>query len=66
MAAVEPRIRLVRPARNLGMAGNANFAVEQSSQPYVAILHHDDLYRRDMLERWVVIPRWSNSAVRFG
>jgi GT2 family glycosyltransferase len=34
------------------MADNANFAVAQSTRPYIALLHHDDVYRRDMLERW--------------
>lgn len=46
------RIRLLRPENNLGMAGNANFAVAQMGQKYIALLHHDDIYREDMLAEW--------------
>jgi GT2 family glycosyltransferase len=34
------------------MAGNCNFAVAHTSRPYVAILHHDDLFKKDLLEQW--------------
>lgn len=51
-AAGDPRVRVVRPPRNLGMAGNANFAVAQTSAPHVALLHHDDLYAPELLRRW--------------
>ncbi|WP_018700267.1 glycosyltransferase family 2 protein [Amorphus coralli] len=53
MARLDPRIRAIRTPHNMGMAGNANFAVAQSARPYVALLHHDDLYRHDLLERWL-------------
>jgi len=49
----EPRIRPVRTPQNMGMAGNANYAVSQSDRAYIALLHHDDLYREDLLEKWV-------------
>ncbi|MDX6611684.1 MAG: hypothetical protein QOD75_870 [Blastocatellia bacterium] len=52
LAAEDLRIKPVRTPRNLGMARNANFAVGHSDRPYIALLHHDDLYRRDLLERW--------------
>lgn len=52
IAAADPRIRVVRPPQNLGMPGNANFAVAHSDRPYIALLHHDDLYRADLLEKW--------------
>lgn len=52
IARQDSRIRLVRPAANLGMAGNANFAVSHSARRYVALLHHDDLYRHDLLAKW--------------
>ena len=52
LAAKEPRVRAIRTPRNLGMAGNANFAVANCSRPYIALLHHDDLYREDLLEKW--------------
>ena len=48
----EPRIRPIRKPRNMGMPGNANFAVAQSNRPYIALLHHDDIYRSDLLEKW--------------
>lgn len=48
----EPRIRPVRTPRNVGMAANANFAAQSTSGEYIALLHHDDLYRHDLLERW--------------
>ncbi len=53
IAANDQRIRLVRTPRNLGMPGNANFAVSQCNRPYIALLHHDDLYRPDLLEKWL-------------
>jgi glycosyltransferase involved in cell wall biosynthesis len=52
LAPEDPRIRPVRTPRNLGMAANANFAVEHTTRPYIALLHHDDLYRSDLLEKW--------------
>jgi glycosyltransferase involved in cell wall biosynthesis len=51
-AAADRRIRAVRTPRNLGMPGNANFAVHHSTRPLIALLHHDDLYRPDLLEKW--------------
>jgi glycosyltransferase involved in cell wall biosynthesis len=53
----DPRIRAVRTPRNLGMAGNANFAVSRASAPYVALLHHDDLYAPQLLERWLDVAQ---------
>lgn len=52
LAAADSRIAPIRTPRNLGMAGNANFAVASSSRPLIALLHHDDLYRPDLLEKW--------------
>lgn len=52
IAAGDHRVRPIQTPRNLGMAGNANFAVAQSARQYIALLHHDDLYRRDLLEQW--------------
>jgi len=53
MAAADERIRAVQPPENRRMPGNANFAVSHSDRPYIALLHHDDIYRHDLLERWV-------------
>lgn len=66
VAATDARIKPIRTAGNLGMPGNANFAVAQSDRPYVALLHHDDLYRRDLLEKWAgVMERHANVAFVF-
>ena len=51
-AASDARIVAVRTPSNLGMPGNANFAARHSRRPYLALLHHDDLYRRDLLACW--------------
>ena len=66
LTAEDPRIKLVRTPRNMGMPGNANFAVAQSDRPYIALLHHDDLYRKDLLEKWAgVLARYSDAAFVF-
>jgi glycosyltransferase involved in cell wall biosynthesis len=52
-----PEIKAIQTPRNLGMCGNANYAVAQTSRPYVALLHHDDLYRSDLLEKWLQVVR---------
>ena len=55
LAAKDARIRPFRTPRNLGMPGNANQAVAQSDRPYIALLHHDDIYRKDLLEKWATL-----------
>jgi GT2 family glycosyltransferase len=37
------------------MPGNTDYAVAQTSRPYIALLHHDDLYRQDLLEKWAAV-----------
>ena len=54
LAAADVRIKPMRTPHNMGMPGNANFSVAQSDRPYIALLHHDDLYREDLLEKWCV------------
>ena len=54
-AAADSRLKPVRTPHNMGMPSNANFAVAQSDRPYIALLHHDDLCRTDLLEKWVGI-----------
>jgi glycosyltransferase involved in cell wall biosynthesis len=63
-AAADPRIRALRTPRNLGMAGNANFAARHSARPFLALLHHDDLYRPDLLEKWLGVM-WRQADVTF-
>lgn len=66
LAAADARIKPVRTPHNMGMPGNANFAVAQSVRPYIALLHHDDLYRKDLLEKWAgVLDRHSDAAFVF-
>jgi glycosyltransferase involved in cell wall biosynthesis len=66
LAALDARIKPVRTPHNMGMPGNANFAVAQSDRPYIAVLHHDDLYRNDLLEKWAgVLERHSDATFVF-
>lgn len=66
LAAEDARIKPLRTPWNLGMPGNANFAVARSQRPYIALLHHDDLYRGDLLEKWAgVLDRCSDAAFVF-
>ena len=66
LAAEDARIKPVRTPGNMGMPGNANFAVAQSDRPYIALLHHDDLYRKDLLEKWAgVLERYADVSFVF-
>jgi GT2 family glycosyltransferase len=65
-AEADRRITALRTPRNLGMPGNANFAARHSARPYIALLHHDDLYRSDLLEKWhAVMQRHPDVAFVF-
>jgi glycosyltransferase involved in cell wall biosynthesis len=50
---IDPRVRYRRNTRNLGMPGNLISAFDLAKGEYVAILHDGDLYRSDLLDRWV-------------
>lgn len=66
LAVTDARIKPVRTPHNIGMPGNANYAVAQSVRPYIALLHHDDLYRKDLLEKWAgVLDRHAGAAFVF-
>lgn len=66
LAAADVRIKPVRTPHNMSMPGNANFAVSQSDRPYIALLHHDDIYRMDLLEKWAdVLERHPNVGFVF-
>jgi glycosyltransferase involved in cell wall biosynthesis len=52
LAAIDSRVRPIRTPHNMGMPGNANFAVAHTERPYIALLHHDDIYRKDLFEKW--------------
>lgn len=51
-AGSDKRVRLIQPSQNLGMSGNANFAVSQVDADYIALLHHDDQYMPDAFRKW--------------
>lgn len=66
LAEEDVRIKPVRTPHNMGMPGNANFAVARSDRPFIALLHHDDLYRNDLLEKWAgVFDRHPDAAFVF-
>lgn len=66
LAEQDSRIKPLQTPHNLGMAGNANFAVKHCTRPYIALLHHDDIYRQDLLEKWVgVLERHPDVAFVF-
>lgn len=66
LAAVDARLKPVRTPHNMGMPGNANYAVAQSDRPYIALLHHDDLYRKDLLEKWAdILNRFPDTTYVF-
>lgn len=65
-AAKDARIKPIRTSDNMGMPNNANFAVAQTDRPYIALLHHDDLYRKDLLEKWSdVLERYADVSFVF-
>jgi glycosyltransferase involved in cell wall biosynthesis len=66
LAKEDARIRPIRTPHNMGMACNANFAVAECNRPYIALLHHDDLYRRDLLEKWAdILERYDDVSFVF-
>lgn len=50
---IDSRIRVVKTPQNLGMAGNANFAISFAKGEYVALLHHDDILSDNAFEKWL-------------
>ncbi|MGF1494602.1 MAG: glycosyltransferase [Microcoleaceae cyanobacterium] len=49
----DPRIRLFSLERNQGESAATNYGIQQAQGKYIAILHSDDLFRPDKLERQV-------------
>jgi glycosyltransferase involved in cell wall biosynthesis len=61
-----PQIKGVKTPKNLGMAENVNYAASFAKGEYIAILHHDDIVRHDLLEKWLkVIQKNDNVAFVF-
>jgi glycosyltransferase involved in cell wall biosynthesis len=66
LAKTHPNIRAIQTPHNMKMCGNANYAVSHASGDYIALLHHGDIYREDLLERWLdVMERYSTVAFVF-
>jgi glycosyltransferase involved in cell wall biosynthesis len=55
IASVYKNIKLLRPDTNLGMSGNANFAISHCNTEFIAMLHHDDIYDPNLLKDWFSI-----------
>lgn len=45
-------IKAIQTPKNLGMAGNSNFAVSKATGDFVALLHHDDNLDHTLIEQW--------------
>ena len=50
-AAEEPRFRVIRAEKNLGIAGNTNAAIAAAKGEYIALCDHDDVLTPDALWR---------------
>lgn len=46
-----PKIRYVRHDKNLGGAGNTNYAFEHCQTEYFAVFHDDDILHSDLIEK---------------
>ena len=51
----DSRIKCIRTPSNYGMAGNANFVVRHVDTEFFGIIHHDDIYSKELLSEWVNI-----------
>ena len=49
----DARVRYRRNQQNLRMPGNLNAAIAEARGEYIANLHDDDLYRPDLLAKWI-------------
>lgn len=58
----DSRIRYFRNERNLRYAGNQNAAVSRARGELIAFVHDGDVYRADMVEKWVAALRAHPSA----
>ena len=59
-------IILTKTKKNMGMPGNTNYAFSLCTRPYIALLHHDDLYPSNLLEEWgKMLEKYSEAAFVF-
>jgi len=62
----DPRVRYCRRKRNLRYAGNQNAAIDRARSDYVAIVHDGDVYREDLIEKWVTaLIKYPTAALVF-
>ncbi len=57
----DPRLRYVRPAKNLGSNGNYNNCLAEASGAYLLVLHDDDLIDPDFVETCLARANYSTS-----
>ena len=50
---IDTRVKVFKTQRNLGMAGNANYAINLAKSEYIALLHHDDILNKNTFEEWI-------------
>lgn len=56
----DPRIKIFKQEKNLGIFGNLNFLVENTSAPIVQVLCHDDYLLPNGLQ--TVLQSWTNAS----
>ncbi len=62
----DPRIRYFRNPRNVGMIGNYNAAISRARGKFIAITHDGDIYRSDLIEKWVhALESYPSAAFAF-
>ena len=62
----DPRVRYCRNEHNLRYAGNQNAAIDRARSDYVAIVHDGDVYREDLIEKWVnALVKYPTAALVF-
>ena len=53
--AMDPRVAYHRNEKNLRYSGNQNAALKRAGADWICYLHDGDVYRQDMLERWMEV-----------
>lgn len=62
----DTRFTYIKQQQNIGMPGNLNAGIQLCYGKFIAILHDDDLYRNDMLEKWVnLLDHYPSAAFVF-
>lgn len=57
----DPRLRVIRPGRQLGNAGARNRGVDEARAPWIALLDDDDLWMPDKIERQLAAARFAGA-----